>query len=110
MKKNQKHTREEMYEHVVRWKHSGLTQRQYSQQEGFPVTTFSHWIIKYRNQHQNQKTTNSKPFIPVEISSPASTNIPTGEPTGITITYPTGIQVTCPLNIDIEYLRTLIKL
>ena len=110
MRKNQKYTQEEMYNHIVRWKKSGLSQKQYSNQEGFPVTTFSHWIIKYRNEQQAQKVYNPKPFIPVEITSFPTMNISMDGTNCITITYPTGIQVTCPLTINIEHLRTLIKL
>ena len=110
MRINQKYTKEEMYKHIVRWQDSGLTQKQYSEQEGFPLTTFSYWIIKYRKQYKNQKTTGPSPFVPVKITSPAYENIPSSSLPCITISYPSGIRVTCPATIGIDYLQNLIKL
>jgi hypothetical protein len=107
MRKNQKYTQEEMYENIKRWQTSGLSQKEFSKQEGYPLTTFSYWLIKYGKQKKGQEA-KTKPFLPVEIILPSETT--SYECNIITIIYPNGIRVTCPITIEKEYLRTLIHI
>ena len=109
MRKNQKYTQAEMYENIKRWQTSGLSQKQFSKQEGFPLTTFSYWLIKYRKQKKGQEA-KTKTFLPVEIISQAGSETISYESHIITIIYPNGIRVTCPITIEMEYLRTLINI
>jgi len=44
--------REEMFRLVERYYQSGLTRRQFSQQEGISLSKLGYWIGRYRRHHQ----------------------------------------------------------
>lgn len=110
MKNNQKHTREEMFRKVEEWMASGLSQPQYCKQEGFPLTTFSHWLQKYRKEKGITTTASPGPFIPVEVTSSLVHPGSTTHVREITITYPNGIEVKCPADIGTLQLKTLLTI
>ena len=110
MKNNQKHTREEMFRKVDEFVASGLSQPQYCKQEGFPLTTFSHWLQKYRKEKGITTTASPGPFIPVDVISSLAHAGSTTHVPEITITYPTGIKVTCPVDIGTIQLKTLLTI
>jgi transposase-like protein len=110
MRKNQKFTREEMYMAIELWKESDLSQKNYCNQNNLSFSTFKYWQKKYQADRQGKKPKLSKPFIPIHIPQPITTNLPEAETGIISINYPNGVVVNCPTGISIEQIRGLIKL
>jgi len=111
MRKNQKYSQEEMFVNVEEWHQSGLSQPQYCKHKGFPLTTFSHWVQKYRKQGKGIPVNDvAKSFIPLKVTTPGTVVGQPGTSGEITISYPNGVKVTCPLTIDMEQLRKLVQL
>ncbi len=110
MRKNQKYSQEEMFLAVELCKESGLSQKDYANQEGLSVHTFKYWVNKY-NAHHNPKPKKNTPtkkkenFIPIQVDNNKSTIM-----SGLEITYPNGVKLSCPANMEINQIKTLIQL
>ena len=112
MRKNQKYSKEEMYQAIALWHESGLSQVKFCSGEKLPVKTFSYWLRKYRKEKgllecPIQKA--SKTFIPVEVSNGRTLNRTNPDYGRIELAFPNGVQLSCPVNIDISQLKTLIN-
>jgi len=64
---------------VERWRQSGLTQKEFSQQLGMKVATFAYWV----SRSKEEKSTGSVPLRPGQRDLPGD----------IEITYPNGVRL-----------------
>ena len=110
MKKNQKHTQEEMYLAIELWNESGLSQQKYCRQNDIVYNTFKYWVKKYNGERKPPMPTQVKTFLPVQVNTPPETHHCGGTNHEITIRYPNGIEVKCPADIHSAQLRTLLTL
>ncbi len=91
--------KKEMYSHVVSWKESGLTQKEYSIKHSLGINQLSYWNVKYQKD-----LTTLKGFLPIEVSEPQlilSNNIE--------ISFPNGVTVLVDQTSDVTFLKNLIK-
>ncbi|QQS49724.1 MAG: hypothetical protein IPM71_14330 [Bacteroidota bacterium] len=110
MRKNQKYTQEEMYMAIELWKESGISQKNYCNQNHLSYSTFKYWFNKYQKDRHGKKPGSTKSFIPVHIPQTITTHLPESNTGMISISYPNGVVVNCPTTTSIEQLRGLIKL
>ncbi len=103
MRKNQKYTREQMYEAIEMCQREGISPKDYCQQHQIPYPSFQYWLRKYRNEQLNQHIKSENGFLPVHIEDAANFHSDR-----LTIRYPNGIQVCCPLNTPVHLLQSLI--
>lgn len=87
--------RTRMKAEVARWRQSGLTQKEFSQQLGMKVATFSYWVSRTRAEKK-------KGFIPIAPGKGGSVQ-------DIEVTYPNGVRVSLP-SADPDLLSRLIHL
>lgn len=87
--------REQMELEIRKWRESGLKKKEYCEERGITISTFSYWITRI-----NQK--NGKGFIPLNL--PANS-----ERSGIEIIYPSGVRVKVS-NSDLRIISQLISL
>ena len=99
MRKNWKHSKEQMYARIEAWQQSGLSQNRFCKDENLSTSTFNYWLKKYKREKDQTNQTDIKPvktFLPVEVSK----GVIRSDKDCITITYPNGIQVCCPMNLE----------
>ena len=53
---------------IARWKASGLTVRDFCEQEGVTPTSFAHWRKEIRDRDARSAGTNQPAFVPVHIT------------------------------------------
>lgn len=107
MRKNQKHTRAQMFRGIEQCKEAGCSHMQYCKQEGIPYQTFKYWVKKYHRERNTGKP-KEPTFVPVQVAMPVHQHQAGKEPGCITIIYPNGIQVNCPVGIPSALLKTLL--
>jgi len=108
MKRNQKYTREQMYQAIESCKQEGLSHMQYSKQTGINYQTFKFWVKKY-NREKGAERSMTPTFMPVQVVQPVQFDQAGAGPGHITITYPNGIQVSCPVSVPQVILKTLLN-
>jgi hypothetical protein len=86
--------RTRMKAEVERWHQSGLSQKEFSQQLGMKVATFSYWVSRSKEEKK-------KGFVPLVAK--------VGSFPEIQVTYPNGVRITLPTS-DPELLSRLIHL
>jgi transposase-like protein len=112
MRKNQKYSKEEMYQAIELWQESGLSQRKFCSSENLSVKTFSYWLRKYRKEKglsEGHSKKASETFIPVEVSRGRTLNRTNPDYSRIDVSFPNGVQLSCPVGIDIVQLKSLIN-
>lgn len=109
MRKNQKYTREEMYLAIEIWQESGLTQTEFCKRENIPVTSFIHWVQKFKKEKENVNflVNNYTGFIPVKVTEPD--NYTSSNPDRIVISFPNGVKLNFPAGTDMSQLKKLIN-
>jgi transposase-like protein len=108
MKKNQKHTQEEMNKAIEHCHKEGLSYMQYCKQAGIHYHSFRYWVKKY--QKEKGGSLNDVPgFLPIEVTASIPFVEPGHKTKELDIKYPNGIQVTCPVNVPAIVLKTLLK-
>jgi hypothetical protein len=109
MKKNQKYSKEEMYLAIEIWQESGVTQAEFCERENIPVSSFHHWVKKYKKEQEliSLYLDQYPGFIPVKVSPPV--NSINEDPERIEISFPNGVRLSCPAGTDINQLKTLIN-
>jgi hypothetical protein len=110
MRKNQKYSKEQMYQAIEKWQGSGLTQVKFCEQERLSAKAFCYWLRKYRSE----KTTaipvaNNEAFIPVSVSDTSNFQPPLPSGERIELFFPNGVRLNCPAGIEVNQLKTLIK-
>jgi transposase-like protein len=108
MRKNQKYTKEQMYQAIEGCKQEGLSHMQYCKRTGINYQTFKFWVRKY-NREKSTERSMAPTFMPVQVVQPVQFDQNSAEPGYITITYPNGIQVSCPVNVPPVFLKSLLK-
>lgn len=109
MRKNQKYSKEEMYLAIEIWQESGVTQAEFCERENIPVSSFYHWVQKYKKEQESISLYLEQypGFIPVKVSAPV--NSFSEDPSRIEISFPNGVRLSCPAGTDINQLKTLIN-
>lgn len=103
MRKNQRHTKEQMYALIREWERSGLTQKKFFEQHTIPRSTFSYWRKKYIRENGPGKGKDN--FIPVKVS-----NAPGNSPELLQVIYPNAVRLVCSPDMDLSRLKPLIVL
>lgn len=91
--------RQQMHTLISKYMASGLTQKQFYEQEGLARSTFLYWLNHYRKH----KRPDQPAFIPVSLNTPASA------PAGCSITFPNNITVHFDSYPEAELLIKLIQ-
>ena len=108
MRNIQRHTQEEMFDHIEAWKSSGQSQKNYCEQAGLAYTTVQYWATKYREESSETEITDMPGCIPVEVQ-PDPEPDHAGVIHQLHFLFPNGIQVKCPERVHPEVLRTLLN-
>lgn len=87
--------RERMKAEVERWRQSGLTQKEFSQQLGMKVATFAYWVSR------NKELEKKKGFIALV---PGADSVE-----AIEVSYPNGVRIKLPA-LDLKTISELIHL
>ena len=98
---------------LEKWKASGLSQLSFCKRENISKSTFGYWYRKYKKEkgllsEEPQKA--NQAFIPVEMPGNRSTKDMLPTSSRIEVSFPNGVRVSCPVGIDIQQLKTLIKI
>ena len=95
--------KERMYELVGQWHKSDQKKTDFCRQEKINIHTFTYWVQKYKTQNQQkQKISNTQKFIPLQVAP--------GRPTAVELVYPNGVRLCVPKDVDLSYLKSLIKI
>lgn len=86
--------REQMEVEIQKWRESGLRKKEYCQQQGITISTFTYWITRI-----NQSS--GKGFVPL---LPA----PRPETSCIEVIYPNGVRLKVPAS-DLKTISQLIS-
>jgi hypothetical protein len=81
---------------------SGLTQQQFAQQQGLPLSTVQSWIYRRRRQASRSPVQPVR-LLPVEVS-PA----PVTDRGGLEIVTPRGVRLRVPAGTDVDYVAGLV--
>jgi hypothetical protein len=103
MRKNKRHTKEQMYTLILEWENSGLTQEKFFQQLEIPKSTYGYWRKKYLKETGRSKGKDN--FIPVKVG-----NTKDRYPEVLQVVYPNGVRLVCSSGMDLSRLKPLIVL
>lgn len=87
--------REQMEAEVKKWRESGLKKKEYCQQHGITVSTFSYWITRINQSSR-------KGFVALTPASNLATST-------IEVIYPNGVRIKVPAS-DLKTISQLISL
>jgi len=100
---------QEMQQLVRRWQQSGMSQRAFSASENISYERLRYWNKKFEKLNQNtehiQSPINISNFIPIDVVREKEQDF-----SGLQLTFPNQVTITCPTGIELEALKTLIKL
>lgn len=85
---------------IEKWKHSGLSQKDFYQQQNIPAHVFYYWHKCYRNQQQQNMTNPSGGFIQLTASTSAG---------NIELHLPGGARVVFNGPVSSDFLKALIS-
>ncbi len=88
-------TREEMFPVVEAWQHSGLSKKDFCEEQGIIKSVFFYWCRRYREEHELGG------FVPLTTGSPFSFN----QNHSIEIQYPNGVVLKLPANTPASLVR-----
>jgi hypothetical protein len=81
---------------------SGLTQKQFAQQQGLPLSTVQSWIYRRRRQASRSQVPAVR-LLPVEVSSR-----PVDDSGGLEVITARGVRVRVPAGTDVDYVAGLV--
>jgi hypothetical protein len=81
---------------------SGLTQKQFAQQQGLPLSTVQSWIYRRRRQ-ASRRPEQPVRLLPVEVST-----APVPDRGGVTIVTPRGMSLHVSAGTDVDYIAGLV--
>ncbi len=84
---------------IEQWKQSGLSQKQFYQQQNIPAHVFYYWHKCYRNQQHKSSSSASGGFIPLTTASFGR---------GIEVQLPNGVRVIFNEQVSVDFLKALI--
>lgn len=95
--------REKMFDHIRRWEHSGLSQREYCERARINRSVFYYWVKLHREAGSDDEPSNH--FLPVVVKE----SVPEDTDHKIIVSCPNGLVVSFP-NIpgSIALIRQLI--
>ena len=94
---------QEMHALIRDYQSSGLTQKQFCEQEKLSLSTFQYWLYHLR-KHNNPKSQINKPgFIPLQLKDHSRDGF------SCRICYPSGVSIDFDGAVDVQLLLTLIK-
>ena len=88
-----------MFEVIAAWQQSGISQKQYCEEQGIRYHVFHYWFRKYREQNQPSPCSG---FIPLEVLEQASSF------TGIELIIPNGYRILFNQPVSAAFLKQLI--
>ena len=80
---------------------SGLTQKQFAQQQGLPLSTVQSWIHRRRRQA-------SRSPVPVRLLAVEVSSVPVADRGGLEIVTPRGVRLRVPAGTDVDYVAGLV--
>jgi transposase len=83
------------------FEHSGLTQKQFAQQQGLPLSTVQSWL--YRRRRQAAASTPPVRLLPVEVTAPAVSRAVQME-----VLTTSGVRVSFAMGTDVAYVARLV--
>lgn len=81
---------------------SGLTQKQFAQQQGLTLSTVQSWIYRRRRQASRSPVQPVR-LLPVEVSS-----APVPDKGGLELVTPRGVRLRIPAGTDVDYVAGLV--
>ena len=84
------------------FEHSGLTQKQFAQQQGLPLSTVQSWIYRRRRQAPAHSAPAVR-LLPVEVAAPAVSSAGTLE-----VLTARGVRVSFAMGTDVSYVARLV--
>ena len=85
---------------IEKWKQSGLSQKEFYQQQNIPAHVFYYWHKVYRDQQHNKASSFSESF--VQIASSASVG-------HIEVQFPNGTRIIFNEPVSCDFLKVLIR-
>lgn len=84
------------------FEHSGLTQKQFAQQQGLPLSTVQSWIYRRRRQASAPSVQPIR-LLPVEVAAPAESS--TGK---VEVLTASGARVSFAIGTEVDYVARLV--
>ncbi len=84
------------------FEHSGLTQKQFAQQQGLPLSTVQSWVYRRRRQASGPSAPPVR-LLPVEVATPAASSAGKVE-----VLTASGVRVSFALGADVSYVARLV--
>ena len=84
------------------FEHSGLTQKQFAQQQGLPLSTVQSWIYRRRRQASAPSVPPVR-LLPVEVAAHAESS--TGK---VEVLTARGVRVSFAMGTDVSYVAQLV--
>ena len=84
------------------FEHSGLTQKQFAQQQGLPLSTVQSWVYRRRRQASSSSAPPVR-LLPVEVDAPTVSNAGKVE-----VLTARGVRVSFALGTDVSYVARLV--
>jgi len=81
---------------------SGLTQKQFAQQQGLPLSTVQSWIYRRRRQASRSQVPPVR-LLPVEVGT-----APVPDRGGLELVTPKGVRLRVPAGTDVDYVAGLV--
>lgn len=99
--RNDLELRRQMFEMIEHWQQSGLTKKEYCQQQSIKHHSFYYWYKCYRTEHENAGN-NSGGFAKLKIEKPAVAS-------SVEIHFPDGVRLLFHEPVSSNYLKALIS-
>jgi hypothetical protein len=84
------------------FEHSGLTQKQFAQQQGLPLSTVQGWIYRRRRQKAASRAAPVR-LLPVEVAAPAVSSAGKVE-----VLTASGVRVSFAMGTEVSYVARLV--
>jgi len=84
------------------FEHSGLTQKQFAQQQGLPLSTVQSWIYRRRRQEAAPNAPAVR-LLPVEVATPVESSAGKME-----VLTASGVRVSFAMGTDVSYVARLV--
>ncbi len=96
-------TQQQMFAMIASWKQSGLSQKQYCEQNNIRYYVFHYWYKRYRDE---QTVVNDTRFVPLTVKPAASHNDCTAQ---IELLTADGKRILFHQPVNSDYLKALIS-
>jgi hypothetical protein len=96
-------TQQQMLAMIESWKQSGLSQKQYCEQNNIPYYVFHYWYKRYKDMRTPQKDGD---FVPLNVKPSLSIHTSSA---GIELLLPDGKRILFHQAVHSDYLKALIS-